>query len=206
LRGSASSGSLTRLDRCSACRVAETGLNAQGICMVGSTDASNSRLARVGRIDRSSREATSLMHAVRFSSPTRERLPRISLRELSLDSVIIHGCNSHACESLRGTSHTYYTELQSARTWATDGLRPAVHMCCCVVVLVVWAAGGADRSDKASERSGGPGPGRRLTCRTRRPPSQGTAQMAAEISFKPWFIPLERSASGLIRIRKSCGS
>jgi hypothetical protein len=30
------------------------------------------------------------------------------------------------------------------------------------------------------------------------------AQMAAEISFKPWFIPLGRSASGLIR--KGCGS
>src|SRR5262249_35832939 len=44
---------LTRLDRCSACRAAETGLNAQGICMAGSTDASDSRLARVGRIDRS---------------------------------------------------------------------------------------------------------------------------------------------------------
>jgi len=34
---------LTRLDRCSACRAAETGLNAQGICMVGSTEASEKK-------------------------------------------------------------------------------------------------------------------------------------------------------------------
>src|SRR5215469_6396982 len=58
---------LTRLDRCSACRAAETGLNAQGICMVGSTDASDSRLARVGRIDRRTFVACSRLDATLYA-------------------------------------------------------------------------------------------------------------------------------------------